>query len=373
MTTKLVDNVIKNSKLETRPYQHRICSTVTKMMLEQGLGSIMIESPTGSGKTCMAQIISSVIQQNQNIGIAWVAMRRNLLQQAERARKEFNLPVDMEYVSMFARDLPTTDKTGRKIDLVIVDECQHDATDSMANLYQVIRPKLILGMSATPHRTDRAKLCFEHTVRDAGIYQLIQQGYLANYHLYAVESWTPEIVANTYLQDPNRFGKSAFYFRTIEEATECTNRLRAGGIPTELVTGSSDRDTQLRKFETGEVKALVNMYVLTEGFDSPDLQTVFVRDSSRSPTVQMAGRVFRKHPSIPFKQVVQSRNTKWPFVRTAKPVQSFSWEHNSWRSYTLSPAINRVMLKTSVSLMHTNVQMPDIILKHQHKRRYLTN
>ena len=63
--------------------------------------------------------------------------------------------------------------------LLVVDEAQHDAASSMAFLHQRIRPKYILGLSATPFRTDKVKLCFDTSIRDAGIHQLIQDGYLA--------------------------------------------------------------------------------------------------------------------------------------------------------------------------------------------------
>ena len=56
---------------------------------------------------------------------------------------------------MFDRDPPTG------LDLLVVDEAQHDAAQSMAVLHQRIRPRFILGLSATPFRADRVKLCFD--------------------------------------------------------------------------------------------------------------------------------------------------------------------------------------------------------------------
>ena len=52
--------------------------------------------------------------------------------------------------------------------------------------------------------------------------------------------------------------------------------------------------------------------VLTEGFDDPTLQTVWVRPSGRGPTIQMAGRVLRKCGDM-VKQIVQCRETRHPF------------------------------------------------------------
>ena len=66
---------------------------------------------------------------------------------------------------------------------------------------------------------------------------------------------------------------------------------------------------------------MINMLILSEGFDCPSLQTVFCRPSGRLCTVQMGGRVFRKFPDLAFKQVVQCAQTRHPFPRTATPAE----------------------------------------------------
>ena len=65
----------------------------------------------------------------------------------------------------------------------------------MAYLYNLIQPRLTLGLSGTHYRTDRIKLCFDKVIRDAGIGRLIQDGYLSRYHHYTIPEYTPESVA----------------------------------------------------------------------------------------------------------------------------------------------------------------------------------
>ena len=63
----------------------------------------------------------------------------------------------------------------------------------------------------------------------------------------------------------------------------------------------------------------------------PDLKSVFVRPGSKAPTIQMAGRAFRKHPDIPIVNVVQSGDTRFPFNRHARPIEQWVLKDGSWR------------------------------------------
>ena len=147
--------------------------------------SVLVESPTGSGKTIMGLEVARQMQRRYGFSIGWVAMRRNLLSQAEEENRRRGFGVDLKFISMF-------DKNPPQVDMLVVDEAQHDAAMSMANLHCTIHPKKILGLTATPFRTDRIKLCFDKVIKDAGIHQLIQDGYLSRYHHYTIPAYTPE-------------------------------------------------------------------------------------------------------------------------------------------------------------------------------------
>jgi len=354
---------------EVRDYQVRLTDK-TVHLFNNGFKSVLLNSPTGSGKSFMGLSVVKRIQEQYNIGAAWVAMRRNLLKQIIVENEKLGVGAQIVPFSMFNRNPPTHDQFGRPIRLIVLDESQHDPAGSMTNIYNVIRPQFILGMTATPFRTDRMRLSYDKVIRDIGIHQLIQLGYLSQYHQYTIPKWDVDEVVSCYLREPERWGKSVFYWFTYEHAAECAARLNAAGVRTELVTASTDRDTQLAQFDSGEVKCLVNMQILTEGFDSPSLQTVFVRDSQRGPTIQMCGRVFRKHAGIQFKQIVQSKMTHWPIQRTAAPAHASVWvpEENEWRSYAQSEAIEKVSMRVCITLAHTKTSMPTYIQKKMEKK-----
>jgi superfamily II DNA or RNA helicase len=160
---------------------------------------------------------------------------------------------------------------------------------------------------------------------------LIQDGYLSAFDHYTIPKWDVSQLADSYCTEPDRWGKSLVFFHTLEECFALDTILRSRGVASDVVTGNSDRDRQLDAFRNGQIQVIVNCMVLTEGFDDPSLRTVWVRPSGRGPTVQMAGRVLRKYGDLP-KQIVQCRDTRRPFQKTATPLQSYLFQCDEWRS-----------------------------------------
>ena len=378
-----VDAVIKSTKLDVRGYQRRIVKKTLDMFqgrykngageLEPNARSVLIESPTGSGKTSMGWLTAKALQEEYpDLVVGWVAMRRNLLSQAAGENVEKGIHVqNVHMISMFDRnpaDLLRLKGEGRKV-LLVVDEAQHDAANSMAHLHNTIEPDFILGLSATPFRTDRVKLCFDKIIKDAGIHQLIQDGFLSKFHHYSIPNWNVETVVETYLREPDRWGKSIFYFPNLEQCFACASRLRADGRVCEVVTGDSNVEDQLELFRNGDVPVLINCMKLTEGFDAPDLQTAFVRDSGKGPTMQMAGRAFRKYPKISAKQIVQSKQSRWPIIRTAMPEQQFVWQEDMWLSLTVNPLLNTINQNARVAIAQTDVELPAFVTQKKKVRK----
>lgn len=378
-------DIIKGTKVDPRNYQQRITEKVTTLILEGGLKSVLINSPTGSGKTIMGLMIVKWLQKVLNCGVGWVAMRQNLLTQAQAANLEKEVGVDcLTTISMFDKDPPRFDAKGRPILILVCDEAQHDAASSMGHLYNLLQPVVILGLSATPYRTDKLKLCFQKVIRDAGIHQLMQQGYLARYNHFTIPRYDVPTVCERYLAEPERWGKSVFYWLKESLMMQCYSKLKAAGKRVAFVTGKQDqseREDILARFDESRfgdgtkdgLDAIVNMFILTEGWDCTSLQTAWVRDSLQGPTVQMAGRAFRKHAGIERKNVVQSRHTKWTIEKTATPAHSLVWNDESsvtqeWRSVEPSLLSEEVARSALLTMAHIETKLPDFIIKKRGKR-----
>lgn len=360
----MLDAFLDSLAIEPRPYQRRILAKAAAMFSGQFVGadgtpqpvahSIMIESPTGSGKTVMGLALARWLQQTRGFSVGWVAMRRNLLLQARIENASRGFDVEMHTISMF-------DKHPPRVDLLVLDEAQHDGAQSMADLHSAVQPQKILGLSATPYRSDRVRLCFDKVIADAGIHQLIQEGYLAEYHHYSIPRYTPESVAETYLREPARWGQTLVFFHTHDQCLQFQALLRDAGVAAEVVTASSNRDHQIEDFRAGRRQVLINMAILTEGFDCPSLKTVFCRPSGKGPTVQMGGRVFRQHPKLPYKQIVQCAQTRHPMTKTATPCEQYTWTPTGWKSLKRNARIDEITQRTLRVIATSQVELPDVV------------
>lgn len=391
----LVRALIAQTTVDPRPYQERLIGKTVDAWVNRGLRSVLIESPTGSGKTLVGLLAARALadQLGDELAIGWVCMRRNLLGQAEQEnhQKGINAPVD--FISMFTRELPskflveTYDENGNLVPnpdcarkrLLIIDEAQHDAAATMASIHSRVRPDYIMGLTATPFRTDRVKLCFDLVLKDAGLAALIRDGYLSQYRHWTMPRWSVQEVVRTYLRDRDRWGKTLIYFHRLSECAQAHALLRHAGVSSDVVTGSSDRDAQLDAYYAGRTNPLINCMVLTEGFNSPDLETVFARPSCKGVTIQACGRAFRKHPMAgndqryALKNIVQAKKG-WPFIKLTTPAEQYIWKPSrtnqgdgQWLSLKVNPNIDQLNCKMLAALAELSLEgktvLPDYITK----------
>ena len=350
--------------LQVRDYQQRIVDHVVQAV-EDGHKSVLIESPTGAGKTVVAHLVAKRLHEMYGWTTGWTAMRRHLLRQAEADNRRLLGFEHVKYFSMFDKTPPTDG------DVLILDEGHHSASETATTLYGMVKPKLFLATTATPFRSDRMKLCFSKTIRDAGTRALIDSGWLSPFHQYTFEGdWTPQAVADLYLREPQRWGPTVVFFLTLAECFRCQGLLRSRGVRCEVVHGGSDQETQIAAFNRGNVPVLLNVVILTEGFDSPQLRTVFVRPGSKGPTIQMSGRALRKHPDKPFAQIVQNAKTKWPFAKIASPEAKFVLDDRRWRRRQAVPErVRAASTNSMLAIPKIDVQLPRYLTRNHRNRR----
>ncbi len=316
------------TQYEERPYQQEAIKEALAAFAERGHTSVLLESPVGSGKTYMALEVIHRFQEHlgRPIKVGWVAPRHHLLRQMMEANRDLYQD-NIRPVSLFEKVPP-------EVELVVLDEAHHEATQSCVLLYERMRAKWTIGLSATPMRTDRMKLSFQETVRTCSIGRLVREGYLSPFNTYVIPNYSVATAADFYLADPKRWGKSLVFFSTIAECVAFRERLAAGGVSCEVVTGESDKESQIDAFASGRVQVVANVAMLTEGFDQPDVASIFARDASRLPTIQMCGRGLRRAPGKAACNIVQSANSSYLFERVASPRNAFRWQQGRWLALT---------------------------------------
>ena len=336
---------------EIRQYQQDAVAACLAGFAGRGCASVMLESPVGSGKTYMALETIHALQKimGRKLKVDWVAPRRHLLSQVMEANRELHQD-NIRPVSLF-------EKTPPEADLVVLDEAHHEATQSCVLLYEKMKSEYVLGLSATPLRTDRMKLSFQETVTTCSIDRLIREGYLSPFHSYLLPHYGPQIVGECYMNAPEKWGKSLAFFPTVLECCQFQKVLAGFGVPCEVVTAESDKDRQLEEFVAGKVKVIANVSMLTEGFDQPDVQTIFARDASRLPTIQMCGRGLRKAEGKGFCNVVQSAKTSYLFEKVTPAQRRFKLMNGQWMALQDGTEAIETMIKMSLALLERREQM----------------
>lgn len=236
-------------------------------------------------------------------------------------------------------------------DLVIVDEAHLIAPDgdgmyrTFLNDMKVINPHVrVIGLTATPYRLKGGLICQPENILntvcyEAGVKEMIQQGYLSplisrsgkkevnlsGLHVRGGEFINTEIVAAmdkeevtkaacSEIVELTRDRKAVLIFATsIEHCEHIAERLKVLGHECAIVTGDTpagERSELLDRFKGKSVPAdllgnmkpplkyLVNVNVLTTGFDAPNVDCVVLLRPTASPglLVQMVGRGFRLSP-----------------------------------------------------------------------------
>lgn len=220
----------------------------------------------------------------------------------------------------------------QQIGLWIQDEAHHVLQDNKwgkaAKLFPNARG---LGVTATPIRADGKGLglhadgLFEEMFVGPTMRELIDQGYLTDYKIYAPpndldlssvaisaggdfnhdqvaaarkKSRITGDVVQHYLRLAR--GKRGVTFDTdVESATKTAQAFREAGVPAEVVHGGTPaaiRSDVLRRFARGEILQLVNVDLFGEGFDLPAIEVVsFARPTmSFALFAQQFGRALRR-------------------------------------------------------------------------------
>lgn len=191
------------------------------------------------------------------------------------------------------------------VDGLLVHNCHHVAARTWASIAAHYADAHLLGMTATPQRGDGKALgdIFDDLVVGSTIRDLIALG-----HLVPCRAWAPSDVlesgelalspAEAYAQH-GRGERAVIFCSTVEQAGETADELTASGVPCAVVHGTMrDRATTLARFRTGELRAIANVHVLTEGWDDPGVSVcILARKFGHAGTfLQAVGRVLRPAP-----------------------------------------------------------------------------
>ena len=340
--------------IQLRPYQHNAVEGVFEYWRTDG-GNPILVLPTGAGKSVIqAEIIDIVLKNWRTMRIGCITHRAELIAQNHEAFCRISplAPSGIYSAGIGRRDTHAQvlfagiqsiynkiHKTGA-FDLIIVDEAQliSRKSEGMYNQFFEANRKClphmrVLGLSATPYRTDSGMLhegedaLFDGIAYEVGVGFLIENGFLTRPTTKATDAVLStdgvalrggefaakeldekvntdalnDMVAAEILQKGADRKSWLTFAVSINHAEELNARFCAAGIVSCVVTGSTPKDERaqiLEDFKAGNIQSVCNVDVLTTGFDAPNVDLINFCRATNSPGLysQIIGRGLRLHP-----------------------------------------------------------------------------
>ena len=339
-----------------RPRQHVFVERSLTALAAHG--NTLGVAPTGAGKTVMLSAVAGGLIKDGADKVCILAHRDELTAQNKAKFARVNPGVSTSVVDAGQKDwsgsatfamVPTLARPANldampALDLLIVDEAHHCAADSYRRVIDKafsLNPSMkLFGVTATPNRGDKKGLreVFDNVSDQIKIGELIASGHLVPPRTFIVDvgaqgelqqvkktasDYDMDAVASIMNTAPineavvkhwkEKAGdrKTVAFCSTIGHATSVQRAFQDVGVNAVLVTGElsgKERAEALRDFEQGDAQVIVNVAVLTEGWDyQPTSCVILLRPSSYKCTmIQMIGRGLRTVDSDLYPGVVKT-------------------------------------------------------------------
>lgn len=323
--------------IELRDYQQEATENLQKMR-EDGKTIALLYHATGVGKTITAATDAKAVdgrtlflvnalklasQAKDTFAKVWPEAT---LGEYTGSQKDVSQTVISATVQSISKDLEKFSPTD--FDYLIVDECHHAAANTYQKIFTYFHPKFILGLTATPERSDGEDMLelFQNVAHKMDLKTAVERGVLVpircirvktnidltdvringiKYNSQDLESklFIPErnqLIVDTYLKYVNG-KKTVIFCASVDHAAEIAKLLRDNGVKAEAVSGRDRveiRDKILKDYETGSTNVLCACDLLNEGWDSPHTTVLFMARPTMSKTIymQQLGRGTRRCP-----------------------------------------------------------------------------
>jgi superfamily II DNA or RNA helicase/SAM-dependent methyltransferase len=211
-------------------------------------------------------------------------------------------------------------------DYIVIDEFHHAAAPTYRRLLGHFAPRFLLGLTATPDRTDQSdilSLCDDNLVFTRDLFAGIEAGLLAPFHYYGI--WDDSV---DYREIPWRNGRfdpeqlsnklatlararhalkqwrqrsqqrTLAFCVSIRHAEYMAEQFQREGITAAAVYGGSDlsRGEALQRLTDGRLQVIFSVDLFSEGVDVPTIDTILMLRPTESKILflQQLGRGLRR-------------------------------------------------------------------------------
>ena len=339
--------ILSPLELEPRPFQQRLLELL-EVSREAGHHRNLLVAATGTGKTVMAALdYGSLRASMPRARLLFVAHREEILDQS-MATFRYALrdpsfgekwvgghrPEQFDHVFASIQSLTARGAAALPpdhFDVVIVDEFHHAAADSYTRLLDQLQPRELLGLTATPERSDGLPVLHwfdDRIAAELRLWDAIDEQYLAPFLYYGIfdgvdltdvpwrrgqgydvreltsvytgsDMWAREVIDQVRQHTDPTTMRGLGFCVSIEHARFMADRFTRHGISAVAVWGDTvadERKRALRDLAAGEVKIVFSVDLFNEGVDVPAVDTVLMLRPTESPTLflQQLGRGLRK-------------------------------------------------------------------------------
>jgi superfamily II DNA or RNA helicase/HKD family nuclease len=337
-------------ELRLEPFQERLLEQV-ELARQQGHHRNLLVSATGTGKTVMAAVDYARLRERlARSRLLFVAHREEILTQSlatfRHALRDASFgelwvggrrPAQFEHVFASIQSLHAADlgHLGRDhFDVVIVDEFHHAAAPSYDRLLSHLHPRELLGLTATPERSDGLSLLHWFGGRIAAelrLWNAIDQHRLTPFVYYGISDgldlreipwrrgrgydveglerlytgndvWARLVLDQLRRRIDGLAGMRALGFCvSIEHARFMARVFSQAGIAATAIwadTPPAQRRAALIDLDRRRINVLFSIDLFNEGVDLPAVDTLLLLRPTDSPTLflQQLGRGLRRNP-----------------------------------------------------------------------------
>lgn len=330
-----------------RDYQLDLIDRVRKSMNE-GNRRVLMQLPTGGGKTLVASEILKQTSDNGYLSI-FLADRRKLIDQTGEKlesygvdhgiimagrKPDFGAPVQVASIqTLYSRAIKRDLISLPDVQLVIIDEAHKSLGNQYQELISTYFPDaFVIGLTATPVRTDGRGLdeMYDDLVTGPKVSTLVDDGFLVPMRYYSPslpdmeylntiidrrkgdynevklgkymeknETLIGDIVEHYKLLAGDR--QAVVFASSVRHSIGIAEAFNRAGIPSEHIDGDTYHMERSRIYEdvhSGKTRVLTNCAVLIEGWDEPQISCCILARPTKSLAtyLQMAGRVLRPFP-----------------------------------------------------------------------------
>ena len=340
------------SGLEVRPYPHQqiILDQLAVEREVHGRHRNLVVAATGTGKTVIAALDYARMPGRPTL--LFVAHRKEILEQSLRTYREVladgafgELYVDgvqperWRHVFASVQSLSSYGVAKLAADhfaVVVVDEFHHAEAATYQRLLSHVMPTELLGLTATPERSDGVDVRSFFDGRAAAelrLWDALEADLLCPFHYFGVSDATDlstlewrrgeydvSALERVYTGDDARVRiilrelrdkvldvsrvRALGFCVSVNHAEYMAQRFTAAGIPALAVSGKTSREERalaLRQLKERQVNVLFTVDLFNEGLDVPDVDTLLLLRPTQSATVflQQLGRGLRRTPDKP--------------------------------------------------------------------------